>query len=329
MRRDRVLRILAPNPSVYTLEGTNTWIVGDAPSIVIDPGPDDATHLREVERAADRVGAILLTHTHPDHAPGAGPLAVSTGAPIHAFRPPPGGVRLRDGDPIRVGNVTVLPIHTPGHTPDHVAFWLERAGGLFTGDAVLGRGTSVIDPPEGDLAAYLRSLRRMRDLAPRTLYSSIEASGSGRSSMFSPAPPARSPRSSTSSTRPTPRRCGPSRRVRCSRTSRNSRARAASNTPAAGDRCGISSPILERASAAVAASASGRTCATGAGSRRCRSRPGRDVTPPIASGPEADGRIVRRAGTRTRSHACRRRPRTAHGSIRPSGRDVAVRPTGP
>lgn len=170
MRRDRVRRILAPNPGVYTLEGTNTWVVGDGPSIVIDPGPDDAGHLREVEREAGRVGAILLTHAHPDHAPGAGPLAASTGAPIHAFRPPPDGLRLRDGEPIRVVDVTVIPIHTPGHTPDHVAFWLERAGGLFTGDAVLGRGTSVIDPPEGDLAAYLRSLRRMRELGPRTLY---------------------------------------------------------------------------------------------------------------------------------------------------------------
>ena len=170
MRGDRVLRILAPNPSVYTLEGTNTWIVGAGPSIVIDPGPDDATHLREVERAAHGVGAILLTHAHPDHAPGAEPLAASTRAHIHSFRPPPGGVRLRDGDPIRVGDVTVIPIHTPGHTPDHVALWMERVGGLFTGDAVLGRGTSVIDPPEGDLAAYLRSLRRMRDLDPRTLY---------------------------------------------------------------------------------------------------------------------------------------------------------------
>ena len=170
MRRDRVRRILAPNAGVYTLEGTNTWIVGDGPSIVIDPGPDDAGHLREVQREARRVGAILLTHAHPDHAPGAEPLAASIGAPIHAFRPPPGGLRLRDGDPIRVGDVTVIPIHTPGHTPDHVAFWLERAGGLFTGDAVLGRGTSVIDPPEGDLAAYLRSLGRMRELGPRTLY---------------------------------------------------------------------------------------------------------------------------------------------------------------
>ena len=170
MRGDRVLRILAPNPSVHTLVGTNPWMVGAGPSIVIDPGPDDATHLREVESAARSVGAILLTHAHPDHAPGAEPLAASTRAPIHAFRPPPGGVRLRDGDPIRVGDVTVIPIHTPGHAPDHVAFWMERAGGLFTGDAVLGRGTSVIDPPEGDLTAYLRSLRRMRDLDPRILY---------------------------------------------------------------------------------------------------------------------------------------------------------------
>lgn len=170
MRKHRVLRILAPNPGVNTLEGTNTWIVGSGPSIVIDPGPADAGHLREVERESMRVGAILLTHAHPDHAPGAEPLAASTGAPVHAFRPPPGGTRLRDGHPILVGDVTVVPVHTPGHTSDHVAFWLERDGGLFTGDAVLGRGTSVIDPPEGDLAAYLRSLRRMRDLGPRTLY---------------------------------------------------------------------------------------------------------------------------------------------------------------
>lgn len=77
---------------------------------------------------------------------------------------------MRDRDPIRVGDTTIVPIYTPGHTSDHVAFWLERDGGLFTGDAVLGRGTSVIDPPEGDLAAYLRSLRRMSELEPRTLY---------------------------------------------------------------------------------------------------------------------------------------------------------------
>lgn len=166
----RIIRVLAPNPGVYTLEGTNTWVVGRDPALVIDPGPEERAHLAEVRRAAGAVGAILLTHDHPDHAPGGAALARETGAPLHAFRPPPGGARLRDGQEVRVGAVGVTAVHTPGHTPDHVAFLIRDEGILFTGDAVLGRGTSVIDPPEGDLAAYLRSLRRMLELRPRLLY---------------------------------------------------------------------------------------------------------------------------------------------------------------
>jgi glyoxylase-like metal-dependent hydrolase (beta-lactamase superfamily II) len=166
----RVVRVLAPNPGIYELEGTNTWIVGEAPAIVIDPGPDIEPHLREVMRTAGRVGVIALTHDHPDHAPGAVTLAAMTGAPIRAMRPPAGGERLRDGDLVAAGATTIRVIATPGHATDHVAFWLEPDGALFTGDAVLGRGTSVIDPPEGDLAAYLRSLRRMLDLEPRTIF---------------------------------------------------------------------------------------------------------------------------------------------------------------
>jgi len=166
----RILRVLAQNPGIRELEGTNTWIVGDGPSIVIDPGPDDAGHLREVAREAGHLAAILLTHDHPDHAPGAAALAEATGAPVYAARPPDGGQRLRDGQRIVAGDMALTAVATPGHSPDHVAFVEERHRGLFTGDAVLGRGTSVIDPPEGDLVAYLRSLQRMRELSPRVLY---------------------------------------------------------------------------------------------------------------------------------------------------------------
>jgi glyoxylase-like metal-dependent hydrolase (beta-lactamase superfamily II) len=166
----RVIRVLAPNPGIRELEGTNTWIVGDPPAVVIDPGPEDAGHLNEIVRSAGLVGAIALTHDHPDHAPGALPLAAVTGAPVFAARPVEGMRRIRDGQAVSAGSTTLSVIATPGHTPDHLAFHAPSAGSLFTGDVVLGRGTSVIDPPEGDLTAYLRSLRRMRDLSPRTIY---------------------------------------------------------------------------------------------------------------------------------------------------------------
>jgi glyoxylase-like metal-dependent hydrolase (beta-lactamase superfamily II) len=166
----RVLRVLAPNPGPFTLEGTNTWIVGEEPSVVIDPGPDDAGHLLAVIDAAEPVAAILMTHHHPDHAPGAVRLADTARAPVHAFRPEHRERPLRDGDLVEGGPVAIRVVHTPGHTADHVAFLVEEEGMLFTGDAVLGRGSSVIDPPEGDMAAYLRSLRAMLDLRPRTIY---------------------------------------------------------------------------------------------------------------------------------------------------------------
>ena len=165
----RILRILAPNPDVYTLDGTNTWIVGADPAVVIDHGPDIAEHLDEVSRTAGRVGALLLTHDHPDHAPGATALAAKVGAPLYAFRLE-GAERLRDGQSIRCGEIDVTAVHTPGHSADHVAFFVAREGALFSGDAVLGRGTSFIDPPEGDLVRYLRSLEKMLDLGPRTIY---------------------------------------------------------------------------------------------------------------------------------------------------------------
>jgi glyoxylase-like metal-dependent hydrolase (beta-lactamase superfamily II) len=165
-----VVRVLAPNPGPFTLEGTNTWVLGRAPSLVIDPGPHDAGHLLAVMDAAEPVGAILLTHRHPDHAPGATRLAETTRAPLYAFRPQGEEKRLRDGELVTMGAVRLRTVHTPGHSPDHVAFLSEEEGLLFTGDAVLGRGTSIVDPPEGDMAAYMRSLRAMIELRPRTIY---------------------------------------------------------------------------------------------------------------------------------------------------------------
>jgi glyoxylase-like metal-dependent hydrolase (beta-lactamase superfamily II) len=165
----RIVRVLAPNPSVYTLEGTNTWIVGAAPSIVIDPGPADPGHLREVAKGAGSVACVLLTHTHEDHAEGAHAFADLVSAPLHAWRME-GAAPIRDEQAFPAGDAEVVALHTPGHSADHVAFHLPAEHALFTGDAVLGRGTSFIDPPDGDLAKYLASLERMRDLEPRTIY---------------------------------------------------------------------------------------------------------------------------------------------------------------
>jgi glyoxylase-like metal-dependent hydrolase (beta-lactamase superfamily II) len=166
----RVIRVLAPNPGVRELDGTNTWVVGDPPAVVIDPGPDIPEHLREVVRTAGRVGAIVLTHDHPDHAPGTARLASWTGALAFAARAADGMQPLRDGDAVTSGPASLRVVATPGHSPDHLAFFEPGTRSLFTGDAVLGRGTSVVDPPEGDLVVYLRSLRRMLELQPRTIY---------------------------------------------------------------------------------------------------------------------------------------------------------------
>ena len=124
-----IVRVLAPNPSVYTLEGTNTWVVGEAPSVVvIDPGPDDPGHLDEVALAAGAaVSAVLVTHDHPDHAPGAASFAARVDAPLYAFRLA-GAEHLRDGQQLQAGAVTLTAVHTPGHTSDHMAFHVSSDG---------------------------------------------------------------------------------------------------------------------------------------------------------------------------------------------------------
>jgi glyoxylase-like metal-dependent hydrolase (beta-lactamase superfamily II) len=162
--------VVAPNPGPFTLEGTNTWIVGAGPTLVIDPGPDDRGHLDAIRERAGQVGAILLTHHHPDHAPGAVVLGRETGAQIMAASPRPGERPLQDGMTVEADGVALQVVAAPGHTPDHVVFFERDAAALFTGDAVLGRGTSVIDPPDGDLAAYIRSLHRMAELRPEVIF---------------------------------------------------------------------------------------------------------------------------------------------------------------
>jgi glyoxylase-like metal-dependent hydrolase (beta-lactamase superfamily II) len=165
----RIVRVLAPNPSVYTLEGTNTWIVGNDPAAVIDPGPDISTHLEEVRREAGRVAMILLTHRHEDHASGGPALSEMTGAPVLAAMGR-GPMHLHDGQELELGRLTLVAVSAPGHTRDSTAILDPDSRSLFTGDTVLGRGTSFIDPPDGDVASYLRSLRRLRELDARTLY---------------------------------------------------------------------------------------------------------------------------------------------------------------
>ena len=162
-----VHRIVAPNPGPYTGPGTNTWIVEAGPVVVvIDPGPDDESHLEAIEKrlAGATIGVVLVTHSHPDHLP----LAERLAAPHHAaVRRYP---ELGDNDVVRVGTLNVTALHTPGHSADHLAFWLAGDRAMFTGDLILGRGSSMVTYPEGDVAAYLRSLDRLVSLHPRVLF---------------------------------------------------------------------------------------------------------------------------------------------------------------
>jgi len=165
--------VLAPNPSLMTLDGTNTWLVAEpdaAAAIVVDPGPDDEAHLRRVHRTAteagQRIEKIVLTHGHSDHSGGAGRLAGLTGAPVLAVDPAHrlGPEGLEPGDTVRAGGCELRVIETPGHSADSVSLLLEADGAVLTGDTVLGRGTTVIGT-DGNLGDYLASLDRLRALA--------------------------------------------------------------------------------------------------------------------------------------------------------------------
>jgi glyoxylase-like metal-dependent hydrolase (beta-lactamase superfamily II) len=174
-----VSRVLAPNASGMTLDGTNTYVVGapgSGQAVVVDPGPADEAHLAAVEgvlAARDaRVVAVLVTHHHGDHAEAAQPWGARFGAPVAAAAAAVAGPRgrvLAPGEQLHLAGTTVGVVATPGHTADHLAFRLE-SGAVLVGDHVLGRGTSVVTHPEGDVVAYLESLRRVHDLGPSALY---------------------------------------------------------------------------------------------------------------------------------------------------------------
>lgn len=161
MSDERVVNIqhvLAPNPGPMTLEGTNTWVL-NAPggrSAVIDCGPDIPAHLDAVVAAATdggrEIGALVITHKHLDHAEGLPALSARTGVPL---------TPVGEGDVVRLDGLALQVLATPGHSRDSVTFLDADDGTLYTGDTLLGRGTTVVAHPDGVLADYLASLARL------------------------------------------------------------------------------------------------------------------------------------------------------------------------
>ena len=191
-----ISRVLTDNPGPFTFKGTGVYIVGDLKRedgqvAVIDPGPDTPAHVEALKRALEgrRVTHILVTHTHSDHSPAAAPLKAWSGAPTYAFGPHGSGklddgvkveeggdmafvpdVRVRDGDVIEGNGFTFECVHTPGHTSNHMCFALRQEQALFTGDHVMGWSTTVVTPPDGDMAQYMASLKKLLARDDRILY---------------------------------------------------------------------------------------------------------------------------------------------------------------
>lgn len=185
-----IVRLVARNPGPFTFKGTNTYLLGTGDLALIDPGPADAAHLDAIRATIGRrrLGHILITHTHRDHVDGLAALVAATGAKTVGFgrpAPAPGAkrtsasgsehvdqdflpdVRLEHGDRLAGDGWVVTALHTPGHAPDHLCFELEGTGLLFSGDHVMGWNTSVIAPPEGSMADYLRSLELLVERTDR------------------------------------------------------------------------------------------------------------------------------------------------------------------
>ena len=201
-----IRRVVCPNPGPMTFTGTNTWILGQGAVAVIDPGPDIPAHRAALLAALgpeEHVSHILVTHSHVDHSPGAAPLAAETGAPILAFGPHGAGISPRmaalaasgadlgggeggdgafapdrliaDGEAVEGEGWAVRAIHTPGHLSNHLCFTVERLdagapGAVFSGDHVMAWATTMVSPPDGDMAAFMASLEKMRAREDRVYY---------------------------------------------------------------------------------------------------------------------------------------------------------------
>ena len=196
-----VRRITCRNPSAMTFTGTRSYLVGQGEVALIDPGPDDRAHLAAIAAAlepGERIAHILVTHSHVDHSPGARAVAEATGAPVHAFGPHGAGLsetmrRLKadrvalgggeggdrgfrpehtmtEGETVGTESWALTALHTPGHLSNHICLALEGTGILFTGDTVMGWATTLVSPPEGDMAAFMATLRRLSGRADDRLY---------------------------------------------------------------------------------------------------------------------------------------------------------------
>lgn len=196
----RIRRVTARNPSRMTFTGTRSYLVGEGEVALIDPGPADSAHHAAIRAAlgrGDRIAHILVTHTHVDHSPGARSVAGATGAPVHGFGPHGAGMSetmrrlaadgaelgggegadhafrpdhaMAEGATLEAGDWALTALHTPGHLSNHLCFALESrgedtdtgTGTLFTGDTVMGWATTLVSPPEGDMAAFMATLSRL------------------------------------------------------------------------------------------------------------------------------------------------------------------------
>ena len=180
-----IVRITAPNPSVMTGPGTNSYIVGERELVLVDPGPEIESHISLLTDAVrGRIAWIVCTHTHLDHSPAARHIKAATGAKIAGRATAQDGRQdstfapdrvLEDGDEISVAGVTVRALHTPGHASNHLCYLFEQQQLLFTGDHIMQGSTVVISPPDGDMQAYFASLDKVLSVQVRTI-----APGHGR-----------------------------------------------------------------------------------------------------------------------------------------------------